>query len=403
MKKILIIGAGTGGIDVAARLKHSGEKLSITIIDPSQKHYYQPFWTLVGAGISRKEVTERNMKDLIPSGVDWLAEKVVKIDPYQNQVVTDKSGVLHYDALVVCPGLELHFEKIKGLEDPTLPYEGVCSIYSYQTVDKVWENFHNFKSGQALFTFPNTPVKCGGAPQKIMYLFDAHLRRTNRRQDAQIFFTSAGQKIFGVPSFAQALNKVVVRKGIHTRFNHNLIEVDTKNKLATYCISDSEGKQQQVTYEYSMLHVAPPMSAPQFVQDSPLAHKDGPSKGWLNANIHTMQSPEFANVFAIGDVAAYPTAKTGAAVRKQAPILVRNLVDHLNGRSLEKNEKYDGYSSCPLVTEYGKVILAEFGYNDILLPSFPVMDMTKERYSMWLLKTKLLPVLYWDFMMKGRA
>ncbi|GAB4018751.1 MAG: FAD/NAD(P)-binding oxidoreductase [Bdellovibrio sp.] len=403
MKKVIIIGAGTGGIDVAARLANSGEKLSIMIIDPASKHYYQPFWTLVGAGISRKEVTEREMKDLIPSGVEWVQDKVTKIEAFQNQITTEKSGAYSYDYLVVTPGLELHFEKIKGLEDPTLPYDGVCSIYSYQTVDRVWDNFHNFKGGQALFTFPNTPIKCGGAPQKIMYLFDSYLRKKNRRQNAQIFFTSAGQRIFGVPEFAKALNQVVVRKGIHTRFNHNLIEVDTKNKVATYCVSDANGVNQQVSYEYSMLHVSPPMAAPKFIQESAIAHQEGPSKGWANVNINTLQSPQFSNVFALGDVAALPTAKTGAAIRKQAPIVVKNLLDVIRGKSIESNKKYDGYSSCPLITEYGKVILAEFGYNDILLPSFPLIDMTKERYSMWLLKKDVLPVLYWKFMMKGRA
>lgn len=405
LTKVLIIGGGNGGISMAARLRKRLGPGAVTIVEPSDTHYYQPLWTLVGAGVVPKEKTQRAQKTLIPDGVDWVQERVMEINPALNTVRTDSGAEILYEILLVATGLKLDFHKIKGLEG-NLGRNGLCSIYDFQQAEKTHQMLEDFNGGHAIFTMPPVPIKCAGAPQKIMYLADEIFSKNNVRSKTKITFGVAGKVIFGVPSFAAALLKVVEQKKIDVWFSHRLVEVDPKSKTATFEKTSevTEDGQIQVTKElitskYDLLHVVPPMSAHDFVQSSGLAHTEGAQSGWLNVNKNTLQHPNFRNVFGIGDVTGVPNSKTGAAIRKQAPVVEKNICDFIAGRPL--SGIYDGYSSCPLITGFGKVILAEFGYDNKLMPTFP-MDMTQERKSMWHLKKDLLPVMYWHGIMKGR-
>lgn len=393
MKKVLIVGAGTAGITVAARLKNSGEKFEIYIIDPAAKHYYQPLWTLVGAGVGTKEGTEKEMGPLIPSGVSWIKDSVTSFEPAENKIsIKNKSEPLTYDYLVVCPGIQIDWDKIEGLKE-TLGKNGVCSNYGYEFVDSTYQSLKSTKSGNALFTFPNTPIKCGGAPQKIMYLADSFLRKAGVRDQVNVEFMSAGAGIFGVEKYKKALQEIVDRRGINTTFKHNLEKIDGEKKIATFRNLETN---ELVEKEFSMIHVAPPQSAPDFVKKSPLANE----QGWLDTNQYTLQHNKYKNIFCIGDATSCPTAKTGAAIRKQAPVLVANLLNEINEKPL--SAKYNGYSSCPLITDYGKLILAEFDYESKPVETFP-FNQAKERLSMYVLKKHILPILYWQGMLKGRA
>lgn len=402
-KQIVILGGGTAGITVAAQLINLDNSLDITIVEPSTKHYYQPLWTLAGAGIVHKDVTEKSEEDYIPDGVNWLKASVSKIRANDNQVDLDNGFIIQYQYLIVATGLRLRPDMIKGI-DNNLSHDGVGSIYDFKTVSHFWAQLNSFKKGSAVFTMPDTAIKCGGAPQKIMYLSEEVMRENMlKMKQVQITFTSAKQAIFGIDKFSKELNKVIARKNIQTKFGHNLIEVDTKQKIAYYNIINGQSEVLgQTELKYDLLHITPPMTAHQFIIDSGLVHQDGPQKGWLNVDIHTLQHKNHDNIFSLGDVAGLPTAKTGAAVRKQAPVLVANLMQLITTGKIEAPLSYSGYSSCPLVTDKGKVIMAEFGYDNTLLPSFP-FDPAKERYSMWVIKRYLLPTLYWDFMLRGQA
>jgi len=390
--KILIIGGGTAGITVAARLARKITGGDIAIIEPSDKHYYQPMWTLVGGGIFPKKRSEHEEAGLIPKDVTWIRDAVTAFEPDGNRVHTRDGKSVTYDWLVVAPGIQINWNKIPGLAE-SIGTKGVCSNYSYKYVDYTWETLRNFKSGTALFTHPSGAIKCGGAPQKILYLAEDWLRRQGLRGQTEVVFMTALPELFAVEKYCKTLDKHVADRGIKTAFKQNLIELRPDTKEAVF--ENLETKEQS-TVRYDMIHVTPPMGSPDFVKSSALANADG----WVEVDKFTLRHPRFPNVFSLGDASNLPTSKTGAAIRKQAPVLAGNLLAAMNGDPVKA--KYDGYTSCPIVTARGKLIMAEFDYDLKPQETFP-FDQGKERYSMYLVKKWLLPELYWHAMLKGLA
>ena len=390
--QILILGGGTAGITVAAQLRRQLKNYDVAIVEPSTKHYYQPLWTLVGAGVFPKELSERAESAFIPQGADWIREHVAEFHPDENSIVTREGRRIGYDFLVVGLGIQIDWDKIPGLREG-IGRQQICSNYSYQQVDYTWECVRGFQGGTALFTMPNTAVKCGGAPQKIMYLADDAFRRSGVREKSQVIFASAQASLFAVERYRKTLEKVAQRKEIDLRLKHNLVELRPEQKEAIFEHLDTN---ERITMTFDMIHVTPPMSAPDVIKASPLAN----AAGWLDVDKYTLQHPKFANVFPIGDCSGLPTSKTGAAIRKQAPVLVQNLISAIRGEPL--TARYDGYTSCPIVTGYGKLVLAEFDYEGKPQETFP-FDQSKERLSMYLLKAYALPRLYWNGMLRGRA
>lgn len=418
--QIVIIGAGTAGITVAAQLLRANHKLDIALIDPADKHYYQAAWTLVGAGTYRYENTARPMRSVIPSGTTWIKEAVATIDTNTNRVTTSNGTTIEYEYLVAAPGIQINIDALPGLREALDRRDGVCSVYV--DPEYTWEVIRNFKRGTAVFTQPATAIKCGGAPQKVMYLADDHFRKAGVRDQITITYPTPGSVIFGTEPFKTSLMEVVDRKDLDLRFFHTPVRIDPDKKIIYYQMTNDPEKQPLQFYNkkdlkeiweagnvvgipYDMMHIAPPQSAPDFIQASPLAYREGPMKGWMNINKETMQHQEFPNVFGLGDAAGLPTAKTGAAIRKQAPVLVANLLQLMKQETKEM-ATYDGYSSCPIVTGYGKMLLCEFDYSN-QRASTPMItafvDTSKPRYSMWLLKKYGLPFMYWNLMLKGRA
>jgi len=398
--QVVIIGGGTAGIMVAAQLLQKDKTLDVTIVEPSAKHYYQPAWTLVGAGTFDNEETVRPMKECIPPRCGWIREKVVEINPDSSMVTTESGTVINYQYLVVAPGIQIDWHKVKGLPE-TLSRNGVCSNYDFKHAPYTWEAIRNMKKGTALFTQPNTPVKCGGAPQKIMYLADEAFRKHGVRQNIDIQFCSPGGVIFGVEHFAKTLREVVKKKGIAVNFKHNLKEVRGEEKLAIFDVTDPDGNVTEKEVTFGMLHVVPPMSAPDFIKKSAVAIQEGPLKGWVDVDHGTLQHNTYLNVFSLGDVAGLPTAKTGSAIRKQAPVVVSNILTMMRELSIAGNPIYNGYSSCPLVTGYGKMVLAEFDYKNEPDTTFS-FDQSEERFDMWMLKKFGLPWMYWNMMLRGK-
>lgn len=427
--KILIIGGGTAGIMVAGQLLKKDKNLDVAIIEPAETHYYQPAWTLVGAGTFDYDKTAKPMADVIPKGAKWIKDFATGFNPEENTVHTKESGDITYDYLVAAPGLAYDFDLVTGLGD-AMDKGVVCS--NYTDPKHTWEVIKNFKGGTALFTQPTTPIKCGGAPQKIMYLAEAHFKKTGVKAKTDIIFATGGSVIFGVKPIAETLMKVVDRKDINLRFHHKLVSIDAEKQIAWYelakdvtaggCVvmsGEDDGKYIDENFQhnykdikvivdgnrygihYDMLHTAPPSIAPKFIQNSPLVNE----AKWLDVNHNTLQHNKYSNIFGLGDVAALPTAKTGAAIRKQVPVVVDNLMNLMESQKIG-SKSYNGYSSCPLVTEYGKMVLAEFNYQNKFTPDpklkrMFISDSSKEHYRLWVLKKYILPHLYWNKMMKG--
>lgn len=404
MKKVIIVGGGTAGISVAAKLMKSTKNIKIELFEPSKFHYYQPLYTLVGAGADKKEKTQRLTKDYIPSGVNWIQKKISEFKPDQNQVISEHGEVYAYDYLIVAPGIQLDWNKVEGLTE-TLGKNGVCSVYGYQESEDTFKALENFKGGKAVFTAAGTPVKCGGASQKIMYLSESYFEKQGLRAKTEVIFASAGTKIFGVPGFAEALQKVVDKKKIDTRFFHNLYKVDGPSKKAYFNVKQFENGEQvgtkEVELDFDLLHVVPPQSAPDFIKNSPLSIQEGNLKGCLDVDQYTLQHNKYSNVFGIGDVCGLPTAKTGAAVRKQLPVVTGNLLQLIQGDTISSKQEYHGYSACPILTDYNHVLLAEFEYGNKPKPSF-FFNTKKPLWIMYLLKHYFLPWFYWNKMLKGK-
>jgi sulfide:quinone oxidoreductase len=413
MKEIVIVGGGTGGIMTAARLIKEKD-VNVTLIDPAEFHYYQPAWTLVGANAYDFKDTKKKMSDIMPSGVNWVKEYVEKIDPQNDKLTTTSGKEITYDYLVLSPGLVYDMSMIEGLEE-AIDKGVVCS--NYTDPEHTWNVMKNFKGGNAVFTQPTTPIKCGGAPQKIAYLAADHFQRAGIADKTNVIFATPGSVIFGVKEIRTTLEKVINRYGIHFKPHYAPVKIDAENQIITFKLTNANENQcvinednsirekmsgdSMVEIPFDMLHLAPPQVAPKFIRDSGLANEGG----WLDVDIHSLQHKTYPKIFGIGDAAALPTAKTGAAIRKQVPVLIDNL-KRLIAFGEIGNKQYNGYSSCPLVTGYGKMVLAEFDYDgnftpDPKLKQMLVFDSSKEHRRLWWLKKYILPRLYWNKMLKG--
>jgi sulfide:quinone oxidoreductase len=392
---VVIVGGGSAGLATASSLLRRRPSLTIAVVEPRERHYYQPGWTLVGGGVFDRARTERSMAAVMPKGVRWIRGAVVAFEPERNRVVLEDGTRIAYRTLVAAPGIELHWAGIEGLPK-TLGKNGVTSNYLFEMAPYTWELVQTLKRGRALFTQPPMPIKCAGAPQKAMYLACDAWRRRGVLQDVAVEFHTAAPVLFGVKEFVPPLMAYVEKYGAALNLTSNLKAVDGPGRKAWFEVKRADGASETVERSFDMIHVCPPQRAPAFVRDSALAD----AAGWIEVSPETLRHPRYGNVFALGDACAAPNAKTAAAARKQAPVVALNVLAVLDGKG--PRALYDGYGSCPLTVERGKILLAEFGYGGKLLPTFPFINGTKPSRLAWLLKEKMLPTIYWELMLKGR-
>lgn len=394
---IVIVGAGAAGISVASSLLARTQGLSIAIIDPAQVHYYQPGWTLVGAGVFTQQETVKTMASLIPAGVTWIQAAVGNFEPNENRVRLEDARPIYYDHLVAAPGIKLDWHGVDGLVE-TLGQNGVTSNYRFDLAPYTWELVSSLRGGRAVFTQPPMPIKCAGAPQKALYLSADHWKRSGRLKDMNIAFYNAGQVLFGVKEYVPALMEYMKAYNAELNFGYRLVRVDGPGRRAWFQTRNALGEAVEVSTGFDMLHVCPPQVAPDVVRESLLAD----DAGWIDVDQNTLQHRRYENVWGVGDAMNAPNAKTAAAARMQAPIVANNLLQHAGLASGVSH--YNGYGSCPLTVERGKIVLAEFGYGGKLLPSFPRWIINGQRPSRmaWLLKERILPPVYWKGMLKGR-
>lgn len=393
--QVLIIGGGTAGITVAARLLRKGFA-DVAVVEPSDKHYYQPMWTLVGGGQASAASTERPESSVMPKDARWIRKSAAAVDPAANTVTCEDGSVYGYDVLVVCPGIQLDWGKTEGLTD-ALGRGGVSSNYRYDLAPKTWDFIRQTRSGSAVFMMPSGPMKCAGAPQKIAYLAADYWRREGVLKNIDIHLVVPTPRIFGIPAIADSLDQVIAGYGIQLHTLSEITAVDADSRKVTVSALGDGGT--DATLSFDMLHAVPRQSAPDWIKASPLS--TGEPTGYVEVDKHTLQHVRYPNIFALGDAGSTPNSKTGAAIRKQAPAVVENIAAFLDGRPLPGS--YDGYASCPIVTSAHDMLLAEFDYDFNLQPSFPGLNPVKPHRAYWYLKKYGLPVLYWNLMLKGLA
>ena len=429
--KIVIVGGGLAGIATAARLKSSASNLDITIIEPNlQSATYQPGNTFIGAGLYQKSDVLYNTVDFLPKEITFIHDKVIDFYPENNQVVTSQKKVIGYDFLVISAGMVLDFEKIKGLEELQEMYtvdesskindffkdSMVSTVYNVNSAEQTWKNMQTIieeakkgKTLKALFTHPNTAIKCGGAPKKMMYLMNARLEEAKVRKNVELSLYAYPSKMFAVKEYEEAIIKQYEERQMLWHLNHNLIELNLKDKIATFDKSWQEKgeydedleeyemveKHEYVEISYDFMHLTPPMKAPKEIAQSEVAS----ANGWIPVNQETLQHVKYANIFSLGDIAAVALGKTGGSVRKQYKIVANNIISAIKNEELQ--DKYDGYTVCPIITDIGKVMLAEFDWSMKPTPSFP-LDPTQERYMWWLLKAYLLKPMTQYGMLSGK-
>ncbi|KAI0321640.1 FAD/NAD-P-binding domain-containing protein [Amylostereum chailletii] len=404
--KILVLGGGSAGLSVAQqvynRFESAGKKLNnadIAIVDAAEYHHYQPGWTLVGSGLKQKTSLRQPLAELIPSHIAHVSESVKSFNPTGNSITTDSGRTVSYDALIVATGLQINFDQIEGLPAALAdPASGVSTIYSYDTCDKVWNDIDALRSGRAIFTQPAGVIKCAGAPQKTMWMAWDRYRKTERGDKIDVDFITGMPTMFSVKKYSDALNALRVQRGVGGKFGHNLVSIDAANRRATFKnVADNS----TVTEDYSFLHVTPPMGPLNVLKGTAIAD----STGWVDVDKSTLQhvKPEFANVFALGDASSLPTSKTAAAAISQAPVLTENLFHFLDSGKVG-TAVYTGYTSCPLLTGYGELMLAEFKYGLEPEETFAkyLGDQATPRRLFYHLKKDLFPYAYFNYHVKGK-
>lgn len=393
---VLIVGGGAGGISTASSLLKRRPDLNVGIIEPRTEHYYQPGWTLVGGGVFDRAQTVRPMAGVMPRQATWHQAAIAQFDPGAREILLEDGERIGYRMLVVSPGLKLDWDAIPGLRQ-SLGHNGVTSNYRFDLAPYTWELVQGLHKGTALFTQPPMPIKCAGAQQKAMYLACSHWEKQGRLNQIETEFCTAGAALFGVADYVPALMEYVKRYRIALKFQQNLVEIDGQGRRALFAVPNDKGEVEQVEKHFDLIHVCPPQTAPDFIRNSPLANE----AGWLDLNAETLQHNRYGDIFGLGDASGTGNAKTAAAVRKQAPVVAENVIAGLEGEGAKA--VYDGYGSCPLTVERGRIVLAEFSYGGKLAPTFPdwLIDGTQPSRLAWLLKEKMLPWLYWEAMLKG--
>ena len=408
--KIVIIGGGAAGISIASRLKHELEEPNITIIDPSDRQYYQPGFTLIASGIYKQEEVWKRQEDCIPSGVKWIKDSVTAVDPIWNNVVTTSNGKISYDFLVLVPGIQTNWNEIEGFDYNQLGKGNAHCIYDFKGAQMTWKAMKEFteKGGKGVYTDTYTKHKCGGAPKKICLLTADYAQKHNHREQLSLTYYTAEKDLYDVKYFTPRLKEIYKERNVPIELNTRVKGIDTEKKQVYFERIEKNGEEKIVTpfvEDYDFLHFTPPMSAPNFVKEAGLGFKEGKlaAGGWVEVDKETFVHKTYSNIISFGDAAGLPTSKTSAAIRMQVPIATKNLIALMEGK--EPSNKYDGYAACPIITDYGHVLLCEFDYDKEPKISFPfsMLDMSKEQWAAWILKVYILKPLYFYGMLKGYA
>jgi sulfide:quinone oxidoreductase len=393
--EVVVIGGGNAGISLAARLRRYGVR-DIAVVEPSGRHLFQPLFSHIGGGTAEAAEAVRSQASVMPDGVTWIQDSAVDVRPESSTVVLASGAQVTYGHVVVCPGLQLDWEKVPGLaEAMDSPY--ASSNYVYELASKTWGLLSELRSGTAVFTMPSGPVKCGGASQKPMYLACDYWRQQGVLHKIRVVMVVPTPTIYGVPGVDEELNRKIAEYGIELHCNSEVVAVDAEARTAQ--VHDSQADRID-SLSYDVLHAVPPQSAPDWLKATDLP-AEGDSGGFVEVDPETLRHTRYPNVWSLGDAAGTRNSKAGAALRKQSTVLAKNLKAVLRGG--EPKTKYNGYSACPFTVSRSTVVFAEFDDQYRPMPTIPKVHVAKERRSTWILERDLFPGIYWNLILKGRA
>lgn len=345
----------------------------------------------------------------MPSGVKWIKDVVTLVHPTQNRVDTAHSGSFDYDFMVLAPGVKYDWSRIEGITYQTIGEGNAHTIYDWRGAQLTWPAMQEFarKGGRGVFCDTYTKHKCGGAPKKISLLTWDNARKEGTTDRIDMHYYTGSKQLYDVPHFTPRLEEIYRERNIPVDMRCKLRAIDTHDKKAyfdqTVTLADGTESVKKIVAEYDFMHFLVPQCAPDFVRESGLSWTEGSlaADGWAMADKETLVHKTYPNIICLGDCAGIPTSKTSAAIRKQLPVATANLVSLMEGGA--PDVKYNGYAACPIVTEYGKVLMCEFDYDKKPQITFPLslIDMSRERWVAWLLKVYGLKPIYFELMLRG--
>jgi sulfide:quinone oxidoreductase len=393
MKKIVIIGAGTGGTAIANKLrkKLSHEEWEITIIDRDDNHVYQPGLLFVPFGLCSVNSLVRSRKKYISRGINFVIDQIVRVD-YEKNMVETKGGRFAYDWLIIGTGCRLAPEENEGLLDEW--GKNAFSFYTTDTAEKLKYALENFTGGRLVMCVAELPIKCPVAPIEFVFLADWYFRKKGIRDKIEICLSTPFPRCMpNWPKGSVVLTEAARNKDIILTTDFTLSEV---NKEGKYVESYSG-----IRIEYDLLVIIPTNVGDNVIVDSGL--DDGST--FIPTDKHTLKALNHKNIYVIGDATNIPTSKAGSVAHYEAEVITHNLLAEINGKAPEPI--YDGHSTCFIVSEKGKSYLVDFNYNtEPLFGKYPLpvigpFSLLKETRMNW--RGKLwFEWLYWNVLLPGK-
>jgi sulfide:quinone oxidoreductase len=394
MKKLIILGAGTGGTIMANKMRAglSKNEWMITIIDQEKTHYYQPGFLFLPFGFYKKEDIIKPKQDFMPDGVSSIYKHIDRIDAENNKVFLFDGEELCYDILIIATGAKISPDDTPGLKGD-LWYKSVFDFYTFEGAEALAEYFKTWKGGNLVINIADNPIKCPVAPLEFAFYADYYFTMKGIREKVNITYVTPMSGAFTKPKASEKLGSILESKNINLISDFFLAEVDNTNKK----IRDFGGRE----VPFDCLISVPLHSGDPVILNSGLADEFG----FVKADKNTLQSLVHSNVFVIGDASNLPSSKAGSVAHFQADILEKNILSFINHKLL--SESFDGHSNCYIETGFGKGILIDFNYATEPLPGlypFPVIgpfSLLKETRLNHFGKL-IFKWIYWHILLKGR-
>ncbi len=402
--RVLVIGGGNAGLSVAGRLRRAGVD-DITVVEPRENHVYQPLLSHVAGGTAKASQAARPQADVMPDGVTLIRDAVASVDPETSSLVLASGRSIGYEHLVVCPGVVQDWDAIPGLE-AALGTPNVASSYEISLAHKTSRMLRELRQGTAVFVQAPEPASFGGAIQKPMYLACDYWRSRDVLDRIRVVLVLPDATPLGVPAIDRELERKITEYGIEVRREAQLTEALGDAKTA---VIETAGEHRE-RIPYDALIVEPPQRAPEWIAEAGLAGVElayptpemRSERGFVDVDTHTMRHHRFPNVWSLGDAAVSRSQRSGGALRKQTKALAENLVSVLRDQAPESD--YDGYTVAPFTVSRSSVVFGEFDDTLKQRPSIPFWKgLARERRLTWVFDRHVLPWVYWNLILKGRA